>query len=667
MPWIRRAALALVGLAAASPVAAYTLFSEGPVTENRWPTPSFVPYVINQNGSDNVPFADARAAIVAGMNVWTLVPDSTLTFVDNGNTALGYNNFDSSNVVVFIEDNAWTFGTGIVAVSQTRWPNMGPGTDFYLEGDIALNGRDITFSVDGSTSNSFDIAAVIAHEAGHLAGLDHSPVRASSIYPFFHRVGRAGENGTRGRTLTNDDRAAVQYLYGTGVGTGSIAGTIDSDIDGQGAVVAAINLATGETITSLTGNRWNIANEAYSIDRLAPGNYVVITFPLDDVNFAGMLSVDLRTSFTNVDSTFRPRFYTDADPTGTPLRASATTVVVTAGATTSGIDIDPPDTVVSQNIYYSSAVPGTSSVQGPRLTSAAQSFGYGYSTVANQLGLLGPAGNTLTAGTFVGSFGTMATPNPAGIGGELVSAYSTVPNVTAGARGANLTLYSEHSGGTEVDFLPGSVELDFDPLGQPDTDGDLVVDDDESADQPQIVASSATNELMPDSDGDGLSDGLEALYATNPRSSDTDGDGTPDGVEARLGWDPLSAATPSPATDTDLDGLPDHIELRTLLTGGTATDPNLHDTDSDGFSDGYEVARGTNPLSAASYPSLGDADNSGGVVDAADVAAIAQWIAGNGGPLASYPNADVDGDGVVSASDVTRLANQVNGVTLVLR
>lgn len=650
-------ATALV-LGAAASASAYTLYSEGPVTENRWPTPSYVPYVINQNGSDNVPFLDLRPQIVDGMAAWTLVPDSTLTFVDNGNTALGYNNFDNNNVVLFIE-SGWTFGTGIAAVSQTRWPDMGPGTDYYVEGDIALNGQDITFSINGTTTNTLDVAAVIAHEAGHLGGLDHSPVRASSLYWSFQRVGRAGENGTRGRTLTADDRAGIQYLYGTGAGTGSIAGIIDSDIDGQGMVVAAINLATGETITSLAGNRFGIANEAYRIDRLAPGNYHVITFPLDDVGY-GMLPVDIRPSFTNIDSQFRPRFYTSGDPTGTASRAAATAVVVASGATTTAIDIDPPDSIVSQNIYFTTAVNNVSSAQGPRLTSGTQNFWYGYSTTANQAGLLGPTGNPLTAGTFAFTF------IPTGIGAETVSSYLTSPSITAGERGVNMTLFVEHSGG-QVDFLPGSLEIDFDPLGRTDTDGDGVLDDNESGDQPQIVSSGFTNQLMADSDGDGLNDGLEALYGLNARSSDTDADGIPDGVEVRFGWDPLSGVTPAPATDTDLDGIPDYAELLALTAGGTATDPSDPDSDNDGFSDGFEHARRTNPLSAASYPALGDANNSTGLPDAADAAAIAQWIAGNGGPLAAYPNADIDGNGVVNTADLTRLSNFLSGETPILR
>ncbi|MGD8312971.1 MAG: dockerin type I repeat-containing protein, partial [Gammaproteobacteria bacterium] len=48
------------------------------------------------------------------------------------------------------------------------------------------------------------------------------------------------------------------------------------------------------------------------------------------------------------------------------------------------------------------------------------------------------------------------------------------------------------------------------------------------------------------------------------------------------------------------------------------TDPNDPDTDDDGTADGEEVALGTDPLRAASYPHNGDI-NDDGSVDAADI------------------------------------------------
>jgi hypothetical protein len=99
-----------------------------------------------------------------------------------------------------------------------------------------------------------------------------------------------------------------------------------------------------------------------------------------------------------------------------------------------------------------------------------------------------------------------------------------------------------------------------------------------------------------DTDGDGLTDQQEIfLTMTDPTLADTDGnsiadydedpdsDGLSNGEEMALGTDPLSS-------DSDVDDLDDGDEL----TRGT--DPLLEDTDSDGAWDGWEVQHRYDPL-----------------------------------------------------------------------
>jgi len=49
----------------------------------------------------------------------------------------------------------------------------------------------------------------------------------------------------------------------------------------------------------------------------------------------------------------------------------------------------------------------------------------------------------------------------------------------------------------------------------------------------------STTEKMPDSDGDGLTDGEEIFYGTDPNNPDTDGDGFLDGEEVKGGYNPM--------------------------------------------------------------------------------------------------------------------------------
>lgn len=108
-----------------------------------------------------------------------------------------------------------------------------------------------------------------------------------------------------------------------------------------------------------------------------------------------------------------------------------------------------------------------------------------------------------------------------------------------------------------------------------------------------------------DSDSDGLSDAEELSLGTDPGLSDTDGDGYNDGDEViSHGTDPLDQYSYPGAPDTDGDGLSDDSEIHVYLT-----DPNESDTDDDNFSDGVEVAAGTDPLNAASHPAPNDADS----------------------------------------------------------
>jgi hypothetical protein len=104
-----------------------------------------------------------------------------------------------------------------------------------------------------------------------------------------------------------------------------------------------------------------------------------------------------------------------------------------------------------------------------------------------------------------------------------------------------------------------------------------------------------------DMDGDGLFDDEEALqYGTSPFDADTDDDLLDDRQEIALGSDPRDPASPGPGSDIDGDGLTDADEVN--IHG---TDMNSPDSDQDGASDGDEIARGTNPLVAQEFDSVG--------------------------------------------------------------
>jgi hypothetical protein len=171
----------------------------------------------------------------------------------------------------------------------------------------------------------------------------------------------------------------------------------------------------------------------------------------------------------------------------------------------------------------------------------------------------------------------------------------------------------------------------------PDTDGDGIPDGVEVgrtfSPDPRCTnfvgaatPSNITDPTNPDTDGDGIPDGVEDANhngrvdpgETDPNKADTDGDGLSDGEEIRLGTDPLNPDTDGDglpdglevalgtnplSTDTDCDGLSDFYEVTTVYAGGRRTDPLNPDTDGDGLPDGLEVGV-TAPVPGSFCPDL---------------------------------------------------------------
>lgn len=119
-----------------------------------------------------------------------------------------------------------------------------------------------------------------------------------------------------------------------------------------------------------------------------------------------------------------------------------------------------------------------------------------------------------------------------------------------------------------------------------------------------------SSDAAQDADNDGLTNLQEFQKGTDPRNPDTDGDGLKDGVETGTGiWvSPTNTGTNPLNPDTDGDFLLDGVETGTgvyVSPTNTGTDPNKKDTDGDGYMDSTEIALGTDPNNASSIPNLG--------------------------------------------------------------
>lgn len=137
-----------------------------------------------------------------------------------------------------------------------------------------------------------------------------------------------------------------------------------------------------------------------------------------------------------------------------------------------------------------------------------------------------------------------------------------------------------------------------------DTDGDGVPDWLEVADgSDPFYSDSPTIDGDVDSDSDGIPDAFEAYIlasggASDPDlSTDTDGDGIPDYFEVLNGTDPadVNAPTVSGGGDSDGDGITDGMESILIASGSIAPINESTDSDNDGIPDFVEALTYSDP------------------------------------------------------------------------
>lgn len=253
------------------------------------------------------------------------------------------------------------------------------------------------------------------------------------------------------------------------------------------------------------------------------------------------------------------------------------------------------------------------------------------------------------------------------------SANSAVFNMNGGAGGGALCRgHSASSGSAGTKTLgwtagaDGEVSLAFVQAGNPDADGDGLLDVWETTHFGSVAAYTGTN----DPDGDTYTNEQEETAGSNPNNidsipDDVDGDDFSDTVElANFG---NLTQTPNGDADGDYAGNAGEIAAGTSPTNSTA----WPDTDADGMCDAWETARG---LTVGTNDSADDADTDGSTnlaeFQAGSAPNDATWTPGNaklahrwsftgnltdsvGGSNAQVANNDTPNTGLTSTQNTT--------------
>jgi hypothetical protein len=176
---------------------------------------SSVTYYVNPSNLD-LSNSDAITGVQGAANVWNTQGQANMKLAYGGTSNVNANGNDGQNVVFFRNSNpdgksacalaearSWQWGETIVDVDIILWENTPCYSHYWTIASRGCNPQGGEYGLY--------IEDVIAHEFGHLLGLDHSYEGTTMVagYP---------SCSTDPRTLEADDISGLQALYGVSNG-----------------------------------------------------------------------------------------------------------------------------------------------------------------------------------------------------------------------------------------------------------------------------------------------------------------------------------------------------------------------------------------------------------------------------------------------------------------
>ncbi len=207
----KRAVLGFLGfglLAVALPetASAYSINTTEKGRRIRWSTNGVV-LRVEPSLADALPKGEAMQALIMSTDAWRGfegVPD--LTIVEGNPPRLGHHGDGPTNGVYF--PKIWSHESDKLAITVVTY-EMASGR--LLDADVVVN-PDVEFSLLSEKAEmragTYDLAAVLTHEMGHVLGLGESEEdRMATMWPY------ADRGDTHQRTLAQDDEAGILDAY----------------------------------------------------------------------------------------------------------------------------------------------------------------------------------------------------------------------------------------------------------------------------------------------------------------------------------------------------------------------------------------------------------------------------------------------------------------------
>lgn len=174
-----------------------------------------VSYSINESGSRNISYEDAKRVIDESFATWMAAactdgnsPGISVTNI--GAAACGevrYNpDAPNQNLIVF-RDDGWPYSDPNSTLGLTTVTfNAETGEIYDADMEINSSGRNLSIT-DAVPANGYDLASVITHEAGHFLGLAHATDSRATMYASY-------KPGTKAlRDLAPDDVSGLCAIY----------------------------------------------------------------------------------------------------------------------------------------------------------------------------------------------------------------------------------------------------------------------------------------------------------------------------------------------------------------------------------------------------------------------------------------------------------------------